>query len=117
MVNNDDDGLWGLLKINMNMRVYRERHRRDKERNIFWDCVFFWLITIVEKGLEGDLIQKEKFIRERYRKHGWPSCLSKKTWSDMTTLYMSPHVTNLKVKLHESKINRGITFLDEYRVV
>ena len=40
MVNNDDDGLWGLLKINMNMRVYRERQRRDKERNIFWDCVF-----------------------------------------------------------------------------
>ena len=37
MVNNDDDGLWGLLKINMNMRVYRERQRqrRDKERNIF----------------------------------------------------------------------------------
>ena len=67
MVNNDDDGLWGLLKINMNMRVYRERQRqrRDKERNIFWDCVFFWLITIVEKGLEGDLIQKDKFIRER----------------------------------------------------
>ena len=55
MVNNDDDGLWDLLKINMNMRVYRERQRRDRgETRIVF---LFWLIPIVEKGLEGDLIQ------------------------------------------------------------
>ena len=55
MVNNDDDGLWGLLKINMNMRVYRERQRRDRgETRIVF---LLRMIPIVEKGLEGDLIQ------------------------------------------------------------
>ena len=47
MVNNDDDGLWGLLKINMNMRVYRERQRRDK------DCVFILVDTYSGKGFGG----------------------------------------------------------------
>ena len=47
MVNNDDDGLWGLLKINMNMRVYRERQRRDK------DCVFITYDTYSGKGIGG----------------------------------------------------------------
>jgi len=73
------------------IRGYKERDRGETRKEIYFGIVFFFLlIPIVEKGLEGDLIQKDKFIRERYRKHCWPSCFWQKTWLDMTTLYMSP---------------------------
>ena len=49
----------------------RERER-EREIGIVFIC---WLIGRVEKGLEGDLLEKERVIRERERKDGWPSFL------------------------------------------